>query len=542
MHVSSTTHQASARGKWWTAAAILPGQLTIAFGMFGVVVALPNIITAFGTDVQTVQWVMTAYLIARVIPMPVMGWLIGQFGQRNLYVLGVLGTTLTTVLCGLSWSIESLIVFRAVQGIIGALVMSIGMVMLYEAFPAEQRGLAMGLFIMVASFGPTLGQSVGGYLVQAISWRAIFFLALPSGLLGTLLPLMRIPRDLPATDKSIDVPGLCTMTVFLVALLLALSQGQQHGWDSGYILGLLTVSGLSLVMFIMVELCVAHPVVPLRLYRNVPFVLASVVVFLYNAGFMGANFLVALMVQLVFDFTPWQSGIILAPGALIMGFVGLMAGRLSDRLAPHRLVCAGLALFACDMYGFAVLSQTVSIATMTWLVILQRGAFGMIFSASDTAIMRTLPAPDRNVGAGLHNMHRGIAMAFGVALCSVLLEKRFALHQLLYANAHDGFALPVQETFTALQELLLQAGEARHGSPTQALAALASLLTEQARLAAYQDCFLVIGISFLLSLLPAWWSRTRVPRPPVPHASREPEPVQGAAMVHDEAGQTASRV
>ena len=157
MHVSSTTHQASSRGKWWTAAAILPGQLTIAFGMFGVVVALPNIITAFGTDVQTVQWVMTAYLIARVIPMPAMGWLIGQFGQRNLYVLGVLGTTLTTVLCGFSWSIESLIVFRAVQGIIGALVMSIGMVMLYEAFPTEQRGLAMGLFIMVASFGPTLG-------------------------------------------------------------------------------------------------------------------------------------------------------------------------------------------------------------------------------------------------------------------------------------------------------------------------------------------------------------------------------------------------
>src|SRR5262245_2933183 len=145
MQVSSTTHQASARGKWWTAAAVLPGQLTIAFGMFGVVVALPNIITAFGTDVQTVQWVMTAYLIARVIPMPAMGWLIGQFGQRNLYVLGVLGTTLTTVLCGLSWSIESLIVFCTVQGFVGALVMSIGMVMLYEAFPTEQRGLAMGV-------------------------------------------------------------------------------------------------------------------------------------------------------------------------------------------------------------------------------------------------------------------------------------------------------------------------------------------------------------------------------------------------------------
>jgi MFS family permease len=154
--------------------------LTIAFGMFGVVVALPNIITAFGTDVQTVQWVMTGYLIARVVPMPAMGWLTSQLGQRNVYVLGVLGTTVSTVFCGLSWSVESLIAFRILQGAVGAAVMSIGMVILYEAFPPEQRGLAMGLFIMVASLRPTLGQSVGGYLVQEFSWRAIFFWRSPA--------------------------------------------------------------------------------------------------------------------------------------------------------------------------------------------------------------------------------------------------------------------------------------------------------------------------------------------------------------------------
>jgi MFS family permease len=107
--------------KWWTAAAVLPGQLTVAFGMFGVVVALPNIITAFGTDVQTVQWVMTAYLMARVVPMPAMGWLVSRLGRRKVYVLGVLGTTVATSLCGLSWSVESLIVFRAVQGCCGRL-------------------------------------------------------------------------------------------------------------------------------------------------------------------------------------------------------------------------------------------------------------------------------------------------------------------------------------------------------------------------------------------------------------------------------------
>jgi hypothetical protein len=328
--------------------------------------------------------------------------------------------------------------------------------------------------------------------------------------LGTVLPLTRLPRDLPNTAKTVDVPGLCTMTIFLVALLLALSQGQRHGWDSGYIIGLFAASGISPVLFVVTELRVAHPVVHLRLYRNLPFVVASVVVFFYNAGFMGANFLVALMVQLVFDFTPLQAGIILAPGALAMGVIGLLAGRLSDRLAPHGLVCAGLVLFAFDMYYFAVLSRLVSIATMALLVLIQRGAFGMIFSASDTAIMRTLPAADRSMGVGLHNMHRGVAMAFGVALCSVLLEKRMAFHQLLYAHTHDRFEAPVQQTLDAFQGLLLQAGEAPHTTSDLALAALAHVLTEHARLAAYQDCFWLIGVVFLGALLPAWFSRSRV--------------------------------
>jgi MFS family permease len=144
-------------------------------------------------------------------------------------------------------------------------------------------------------------------------------------------------------------------------------------------------------------------------------------------------------------------------------------------MAPHCLVCAGLTLFAVDMYFFSTLSLFVSLSTMTLLVVLQRGAFGMIYAASDTAILRTLPAADRSMGSGLHNMHRGIAMAFGIALGSVMLEKRLAVHH---------------------------------------------LLTEHARLAAYQDCLFVVGIGFLGALIPAWWSRSRashlVPRHRIP--------------------------
>ncbi|GIX47133.1 MAG: MFS transporter [Candidatus Tectimicrobiota bacterium] len=504
-------------GKWWVATAVLSGQLTLAFGMFAVVVALPKIMTAFGTDVNTIQWVMTGYLIARAVPMPALGWLASLLGKRDLYVLGVLGATLCTLLSGLAWNIESLIVFRILQGALGAPAMGMGMVLLYEAFPPHQRGLAMGLLLLVGSLGPTIGPSLGGYLVQEISWRAIFFLGLPSGVASLLLLVTLIPRDPPAGERTVDLPGLVTMTVFLVALLLALTQGQRQGWTSAYILGLFATAAVFCALFVVLELRTPHPVVELRLYRNFSFTMASLVVLLYNAGFVGTNFLVALMLQVVFDFTPLQAGLILAPGAVVMGWVGLLSGRLADRFDPRLPVLCGLLFFALDMYLFASLSLLATVGLVTLLVIVQRGSFGLIQSPITTAVMRTLRPEERSMGSGLHGVHRGVAMAFGVALCSMLLDKRLAVHSLLLAQQHDPLALPVQEALGAFAEVLRDAGYAPPLVPEAAMAALGRLFAAHVRMAAYQDCFLLLSLIFLAALLPAWLAGPPRPR----RASRE---------------------
>ena len=285
--------------------------------------------------------------------------------------------------------------FRVMQGALGAPAMGIGMVLLYEAFPPKERGMAMGLVLLVGSLGPTIGPSLGGYLVQEISWRAIFFLGLPSGIACIFLTLAIIPKDNPQGGKTVDLPGLFTMTVFLVALLLALTQGQKEGWDSSYILSLFGIAGVFFVIFLVTEFVVAHPVVHLRLYLNFNFVMASSVVFLYNAGFVGTNFLVALMLQVVFDFTPLQAGLVLAPGAIVMGWIGLMAGRLSDRWEPRILILFGLAFFGLDMYFFSQLTLLTGVGLVTLLVVVQRGAFGMIQSPISNAVLRTLPSEDR---------------------------------------------------------------------------------------------------------------------------------------------------
>lgn len=540
MHEHDAPAKPRLAGKWWVALAILSGQLTISFGMFAVVVALPRIMTAFGADVNAIQWVMTGYLIARAVPMPALGWMAGLMGNRNLYILGVLGATLSTIFCGLAWSIESLIFFRILQGALGAPAMGIGMVILYEAFPARQRGMAMGLIILVGSLGPTIGPSLGGYLVQEISWRAIFFLALPSGIASVFLTAALVPSGERPTQRAIDVPGLFTMTVFLVALLLALSQGQREGWDSGYILSLFAVAAVFFVLFVITELVVPHPVVHLRLYRNFSFVMASVVVFLYNAGFVGTNFLVALMLQVVFDFTPLQAGLVLAPGAIVMGWIGLLAGKLSDRLDPRLLFIAGLACFALDMYVFSTLTLLASVGMVTLLVIIQRGSFGLIQSPISNAVMRTLPAEDRSMGSGLHGVHRGVAMAFGVALCSMLLEKRLAVHSIWLTQYHDRSDLAIQQALAAFQHLLANAGEVGQMLQFKSQAALSSLLAEYVGMAAYRDCFLLLSLVFITALLPAWLVRSRTAPRPRPAAVATPPATPAPATNEPSSAPTSS--
>jgi len=494
---------------WWISAAILMGILTMAFGMFAVIVAIPKVMTAFGTDVNTIQWVMTGYLIARAVPTPAMGWLVALVGKRRLFVAGIIGMVVCSSLCGLSWSIESLIMFRVLQGALGAPVMAVGMVIMYEAFPPYRRGLAMGLIILVASLGPTIGQLIGGYLVEMISWRAIFFLSLPSGVASLILTFIAVPRDVPTAERTIDLPGLTSMTVFLVALLLALSQGQREGWDSGYILSLWAIAAVFFIVFLVTQLTVEHPVVNLHLYRHFAFVMASIVVFLYNAGFMGANFLIALMLQALFDFSPIQAGYILAPGAAVMGLSGFLSGKFSDRLDPRWLLLGGLLCFVVNLVCFASLTLMATVGAVTLLVIFQRGGFGMIHSAINTAVMRTLPEADRSMGSGLHNLHRGIGMSFGVAFCSMLLEKRLAVHSVLLGQQHDHFALSVEQTLDGFRDLLLQGGVVGQAMQTQALSALQHLMDNHVRVAAYTDCFAILALFFLGSIIPAWFIRAQ---------------------------------
>jgi EmrB/QacA subfamily drug resistance transporter len=468
---------------------------------------------AMSADASSIHWVMTAFQIARTVPMPALGWLSSLIGHRRLYITGLAITVLSTICCGLSWNLESLIFFRVMQGLSAAPAQVTGMVILYEAFPAGQRGLVLGLLLLAGSLGPTIGPSLGGYLVQEYSWRAMFYLSLPTAVLSLLLTPVVLSNMGKPPRPGFDPLGLLCMAVWVTAALLAISQGQREGWDSAYILGLFAIAGGFFVGFVLLELHGSQPFVDLKLYTNPRFVIASLAAMLFDAGFNSANFLTALMLQQTFLLSPAQAGLILAPGAIAMGVVGVAAGRLADISEPLWPILLGLFLQALAMYALGHISLVSTTGWLTALVVVYRLSFGCVHSPLTKTVLQNLPSERLSMGSGLDGIHRGFASAFGIAIGSMVLERRLTAHLVGLGETHDVLAPVVRDTTTALSDVLLHTGTGMGSLDEQTLAALWNHLRQEAQIGAYQDAFLLLCGMTLLAVVPAIVACSRHRRP-----------------------------
>jgi len=231
-------------------------------------VALPQMMTAFSLSLDEAQWVITAYMIAGATLIPTVGWLGSRFGSRTIFLVSLGVFVVSSGLCGLAWNGPSLVIFRVLQGLGGGPITPMAMVFLVSAFPVHQRGLAMGLYGMGMSFGPALGPVLGGYVTEYLNWRMVFFMNVVPGVLCLALVFAVIPKVQETVRRSLDLAGLATLVVFLVSLLVALSQGHREGWDAPSIQRLFVIAGVAFVAFVALELYRQEPLVDLRLYKT----------------------------------------------------------------------------------------------------------------------------------------------------------------------------------------------------------------------------------------------------------------------------------
>ena len=478
--------------------------------MGSVNIALPAMMTSLRADVSQIQWVLTAFMVARTVVMPTLGWLGSRLGNRRLYLTSLLVYLAASMLCGLSWNLETMIGFRVLQGMSAGYLTPLGMAILHETYPPGKRGMAMGFFMAGMSFGPALGPSLGGYLVEHLSWRAVFYINLPIGLVALVGSLLvTLPESEQRQSRSLDLLGLVTMTSFVVSLLLAVSQARLYGWGSLYILMLLAISSVSLLAFIAAEWSYAAPMVNLQVFANGQFVLGAVANFFESFTNFAMNFIVVLFLQQGLGFGPAHAGELMLPAACVWGLTSLFTGRLSDRIESRWLIMTGSVFQALSLLLFVGLTPWSSPGVLVGLLMLRSLTRGFIQSPIMTITMASLPDHQVRLGAGLRGLLNSLGGTFGIAFAGIMLQSRLARQASFVGENQHLDAFDHFHMLETVRQRLQAAGEDPSLLSVQTEATVMRWMAQEANILAYHDIFFYASAVVLLTCVPVLCLRQR---------------------------------
>jgi MFS transporter, DHA2 family, multidrug resistance protein len=512
---TSLSSQLTARERGITTALLGLGLITFAIDASNTTLILPQIMTSLRVEVFQIHWVLTGPGIVRTVVMAGTGWLSGWFGPRTLYLLCIGTMTVGSLGSMLAWDWPSLIFFRMLSGAGGGLIPQISQAIFYQIFPPGQRGMALGFALMGWSIGPAFGPFMGGNLLEFASWRVVYGITLPLCGLGFILAWWWFPYLQRPERRRLDYYGALAITVVVSTLLLALSQGNREGWDSQYILTLFAIASVAAVSWVVVELCHPQPLVELRLFSSVPFVMAMIVMFLTTMTFRGTGPMVSVLLQRLMGLEPMRVAYVQMAPNLVYGAAVLIVGRLSDRVPAYVLVLSGLVMYAAGFLGYAGVSEVTTLSMITSFLMIRFIAEALVVSPNNLATLEALPEHKVYMATAMSGLLRSIANAVGTAVAAVVWDQRYNYHLQQYAEETPLDSFGLTGMVNSLQHTLQWSGEIAALIPTKTMALIRDRLFAEASTAAWQDFFWFNAMVAIFCLFPAlpFWRRRKYEAP-----------------------------
>jgi len=490
-------------------------------------VALPHMQGSLSASVEEVAWVITSYLAANAVIIPATGWLTAYFGRRKFFLVCTVLFTVSSFLSGIAPNLETLVLMRVLQGLGGGPVIPMSQAILWEIFPLHQRGLAMAMWGVGIMMGPIFGPTVGGWIADNWSWRWIFYINLPIGVLGFLLASAFL-FDSPHQRKPgrIDAGGLVLMVLGFGCLQLTLDWGQREDWfDSRLIVNLSVVAACALVAFVWRELTVKDPILDFTVFADRNFALGTTFIATAVFTFYSSMLLLALFTQKVLGYDAWSSGAVLAPGGVGNLFSLLIAGRLVTRMDQRWLLALGLLLNGTALYWMANLTLGVDYWGLVWPRFLQGFGMGFIFLPLTTLSISTIPKARLPNATAAFNLIRNMGGSIGVALTTTLLARRSQYHQATLVGHVDAWDPETTARLARWSEHFMAQGADVFTAKARATAMVYRETVTQAQVLAYVDEFRLLSTIFFAMLLLIPFMRRVHTAPPPP--ARPGERVEG---------------
>ena len=475
-------------------------------------VALPYMAGNLGASNDQSTWVLTSYLVSNAIILPMTGWLAGAVGRKRFFMICLTVFTVSSLLCGFAPSLGFLLLFRVLQGAGGGGLQPMAQAILADTFPPEKRGLAFALYGITAVTAPTIGPTLGGWITFNYSWRWIFFINIPVGVLTWLL-VRRVVEDPPYLQRlrgagvKLDYLGIALLAVGVGALQILLDKGQEDDWfGSRFITTLIVVSAVCLISLVVWEWFAKAPIIDVRMFKNFNFAGSSLMMFMLGILLFSSLVLMPQFLQTLLGYTSQLAGLALSAGGLVLLIEMPIVGQLTTRVQARRLIAFGwLALSIAMYYSTRRIDLQMSFSAATWLRIAQVIGLGFLF-VPITLVAYVGIAPEKNNAvAGIINFMRNMGSSVGTSIVTTLIARRSQFHQLRLVEKtridNPNFANAVQ----GMTQRFVNAGLGRHEALATAYARIYQSLQAQAATLAYIDTFMVLAVAaaimFCLSFL-----------------------------------------
>ncbi len=475
-------------------------------------VALPYIAGGLAASNDQSTWVLTSYLAANAVVLPISGWLAVRFGRKRFFTLCIMLFTLSSVLCGSATSLGVLIVFRALQGAGGGGLQPMAQAILADTFPPEKRGLAFSVYGITAVMAPTIGPTLGGWITYNYSWRWIFYINLPIGILAVLL-VSRFVEDPPYLRQlrnagvRLDYIGLGFLAIGIGALQVLLDKGQEDDWfGSRFILTLSVVSAISLISLVVRELWHRSPIMDLRLFKNSNFAMANLMMFVLGVVYFSSLVLIPQLLQTLLGYTAELAGLVLSASGIVV-LIGMpIVGQLTTRVPAKYLIATGwITMGLAMLYSTKRIDLDISFKVAMWLRVAQAAPLPFLFVPITLASYVGIPTERSNDAAGLLNFMRNIGSSVGTSMVTTLLARRSQFHQAMLSSYTTGYDPVFRNQASGLSHQLIQSGTSAADAQHQAYGVIYQEMLRQSQLLSYLDVYKVLaigaGIMFLLAFI-----------------------------------------
>ncbi|QHW34861.1 DHA2 family efflux MFS transporter permease subunit [Paenibacillus rhizovicinus] len=429
--------------------AIFVGSFVCVLASSTINVALPVLQKHFDTTLGSIQWTLTGFMLAMGTIAPIVGYLGERFSYKRLFLVSLIGFTLSSALCAAAWDEYSLIAFRILQGIFSGLILPTTMAIIYQVVPRERQPMAIALWALSSMLAPAFGPTFAGWLLQEFDWQWLFLINIPVGIIGAVLVAAFIPYYRLSVPKNFDGLGFVTVIVGSSSLLLALGEGQKWGWSSAKIISLLVLGIVAIFAFVWRELTAKSPLLNLRVFANGRYTLNTIIVIILTISLYSGTFLTPVFLQQIQQVSTMDTGLILLPASLVMALIMPIIGKLYSSIGPRVLMCIGIVLLAVGTFMLSSLSIDVSHSYIVWWMLVRNLGISFVMMPASNASMETVPRDLSGHASSISNWTRNVFGSFAIAIFTAMLSSRGAHHGKALALAGDTDANHIQmQAFT----------------------------------------------------------------------------------------------